>query len=536
MKHNIILLLTAALGASAVSCTDLDTPLESQYSEYPINEITVDARLADVYFHMRGIFGRRYMEASSLSADEYTAVSYGSDYYDNGIYARATFHDMLYNDATIDWYGDVVSGITKANKEITLLLGGNDSPGAASARAVRAYFHFILMDCWGDAPILTIYDPDADIDYTRKPRAEVARFIEKELLESLEDLPTKISEENYGKPTRWMAEALLAKLYINWPVYTAASVDQYDAATAKNEKLADCIKVCDDIINSGLFNLGTGTFADYAQKFGPNNNWKCEDFIYVMPYDSYTAAGMQWGRAKTWKNLKGVNPNFYGTSFSQSCGGYTVLSPDFAELFNLDGDVRNDLILNGKVYNRDPETLKPTAVEAMDKDGNPIVLTREITLVNENDETLNIGSKSYNVGNRSIKFFIGSEYNNGRNQNNDVPLLRYADVLLMKAEAIVRGGGSGDAKGLFNQIREYAKAPLLESTPTLDDIYDERGREFLDENWRRNDMIRFGHYEDEYFPHQKSFAAANFDPRHRIWPIPEGIFKTNPNWQQNPGY
>ena len=105
----------------------------------------------------------------------------------------------------------------------------------------------------------------------------------------------------------------------------------------------------------------------------------------------------------------------------------------------------------------------------------------------------------------------------------------------MKAEALTRIG-KGGAKDLFNQIRTYAGAPQIAAEPTLDEIYQERGREFFDENWRRNDMIRFGHFEDEFFPHYKNFPDANFDKRHRIFPIEQEMLDLNPGWEQNPGY
>ena len=89
---------------------------------------------------------------------------------------------------------------------------------------------------------------------------------------------------------------------------------------------------------------------------------------------------------------------------------------------------------------------------------------------------------------------------------------------------------------MFNQIRTYVKAPTIDHNPTLQEIYEERGREFFDENWRRNDMIRFGHFEDEYFPHYKGFPGANFDKTHRIFPIQKKDFDVNPGWKQNPGY
>lgn len=65
-----------------------------------------------------------------------------------------------------------------------------------------------------------------------------------------------------------MAYGLLARLYINWPVYTAPSVDQYEASAYSNEKLNDCVAACDKIISSGKFALGP---VAYRFKFGPNN-------------------------------------------------------------------------------------------------------------------------------------------------------------------------------------------------------------------------------------------------------------------------
>lgn len=83
-----------------------------------------------------------------------------------------------------------------------------------------------------------------------------------------------------------------------------------------------------------------------------------------------------------------------------------------------------------------------------------------------------------------------------------MPIFRYADILLTKAEALLRGGVStvrpqDTAVSLFNEIRRYVHADEVTNV-TLDELYDERGREFFDENWRRNDMIRFGHFEDEF--------------------------------------
>lgn len=90
-----------------------------------------------------------------------------------------------------------------------------------------------LIDNYGDTPILESV-PAEGTSVPRSPRKEVAEWIESELTDIIPYLTEDVTENTYGKPTKWMAEALLAKLYINWAVYTAESVDQYDAATAAN--------------------------------------------------------------------------------------------------------------------------------------------------------------------------------------------------------------------------------------------------------------------------------------------------------------
>jgi hypothetical protein len=541
MKTNIKALFAVGFAVLAVGCTDLDVPVESQYTSYPNNEIAVEAQMTSIYNQMRGCFGRRFMEAMALSSDEYTAVSYGGGWYDSGAYAHPSYHNYTYEDASIDWMTELGSGVVKANEII-------ESDAAEkyriSARAMRAYFTFLMMDCWGDVPIndSSIEGLDREL---RQPRADVARWLESELKEIIPQLPTDdLWGTNYGKPTKYMAQALLAKLYINWAVYTASAVENYDAATAKNEKLADCISVCNDIINSGKFNLGSMA---YRFKFAPDNTErKVEDFIYVMPYHTTEATGMQYGRSHSYKDIKNCKPSYYGMNLSQSGGGYITLTPEITKIFNLDGDERNMMILgnnncknDGIVYVYDPVTLLPTDVVCKDKNGNDLVLSQTITLLKENDNQIDVGDNvdGYRQGFRSIKWFvIDDDFKNGRNQSNDIPLFRYADVLLMKAEALTRQGSSSEAKDLVNQIRAYVHAPQLDHNPSLDEIYDERGREFFDENWRRNDMIRFGHFEDEFFPHYKSNPNANFDKTRRVFPIKKGDLDLNPKWNQNAGY
>ncbi len=547
MKLNKIVLAAGMFAVALTSCTDLDVNPNSQYTEDPSKNsgidpmIMVEAKMADVYFHLSGTLGRRYMEAQCLASDEFTSLAFDGGYYDSGTYAHQALHDSRATDASLDWYSELTSGITKVNT-ILAELSGASAQMTAPARAMRAYFTWILMDSFGDSPILVKVPAEGEV-VARSPRKEVAEWIEKELTEIIPYLTEDVTENTYGKPTKWMAQALLAKLYINWPVYTAESVDKYDAATAANPMLDKCIEVCDEIIKSGKFNLGS---VDYLHKFSYDNGSHVEDFIYAMPYDALTRPGMQYGRPRSFKQLKGMLPTYYGFAdkYTNSFGGNLVVTPEFAKLFCLEGDIRNLSILRGDVFIRDSKTLKPTTEPFMYKD-KQVHFTEDITLIKE-DNTIDVGNddKALQQGCHSIKWFINpSDYNvkyepgnkDGRSQSNDLPIFRYADILLMKAEALTRIGKTG-AKDLFNQIRKYAGAPEIAAEPTLDEIYQERGREFFDENWRRNDMIRFGHFEDEFFPHYKNFPDANFDKRHRIFPIEQEMLDLNPGWEQNPGY
>ncbi len=539
MKLNRLFISAGLLAMTLTGCTDLDMSPNSQYTEDPSQNsgvdpmIVVEAKMADVYYHLAGTLGRRYMEAQCLASDEFTPLAFAGGYYDSGTYAHQALHCSSPNDASIGWYDDVTAGITKANTILEDLGSGASAQMKAPARAIRAYYTWILMDSYGDTPILDKVQAEGSV-VPRSSRKEVAEWIESELNDIIPALTDDVTENTYGKPTKWMAEALLAKLYINWPVYTAESVDQYDAATAANPKLDACIAACDEIINSGKFNLGS---VDYLHKFSYDNGWQVEDFIYAIPYDAINRQGMQYARPRTFKDMKNLLPNVYGSTdkFTQSFGGNMVVTPEFAKLFSLDGDIRNLSILRGDVYVRDPKTLRPTTEPFMYK-GNQVHFTEDITLAKK-DNNIDVGNdaNAYQQGCHSIKWFTTpADYNNGRNQSNDLPIFRFSDILLMKAEALTRQGSSG-AKALFNQIRTYAGAPTIANEPTLQEIYDERGREFFDENWRRNDMIRFGHYEDEFFPHYKDFPDASFDKRHRIFPVPQNTINLN-GWEQNPGY
>ena len=230
----------------------------------------------------------------------------------------------------------------------------------------------------------------ADGVVDRSPRADVARWIETELLEVRDDCPTEVSSETYGTPTRWMVDALLAKLYINWNVYTQDVTSASWSSTATNEKLNDCVAACDDVIKSGLFDLSD----DYKKKFMYDNGPHIKDFIYAMPFDAITQTGMTYARFRTWRQGQKDN-GFYSVPLASSVGGNMALTPEYAELFCLPGDRRNDVIAGDAnaetfdVYQYDATTGEKTNVRNTYQ-GTPVVFTKKITLATQ-DGDLNTG-------------------------------------------------------------------------------------------------------------------------------------------------
>lgn len=548
----------ALLALTTVGCTDLDVDIKSQYTEYPNSEIALSARINNAYYAFRGALGRRYDELISCNSDEYTAVSFDGDYLNGRDMSNISLHmvDADASNSQLAVYNDIQAGIVNSNQLLMDLGEGEENVSiSAPIRAVRAFYTFLLMDNWGDTPIIdykVLGNSNAAID--RSPRADVARWIESELLAVRDDCPSEVSDDTYGTPTCWMVDALLAKLYINWNVYTKDVTSADWDANAANEKLADCIAACDRIIESGKFDLSD----DYKAKFMYTNGSHIKDFIYAMPFDAVTAQGMTYARFRTWR--RGQNGNgFYSIEMTNSVGGNMTLTPEFVELFSLPGDRRNDVIAGNTganiglpsfdVYQYDNTTGMPTDVRNT-YNGQDVTFSKTITL--KNDPTanppvvpnadLNCGADmtGWTQGYRSIKFFPDiNDYNvYSRNQDNDVPIFRYADVILMKCEAITRGGAAtlGDTPmNLFNEIRAYVNAPLIESNPSLQDILDERGREFLDEHWRRNDLIRFGDFERDWgFKSDFNPDAAN--PQYRLLPLARDVLNANTNWTQNPGY
>lgn len=532
--------------ALAISCTDLNVPVRSQLTSFPDSDAALDAASGTAYGAYRNAYGVSHFLVETVSSDEVVWLCFGNDWYDGGQYCQMHFHNWTSDNPHLArMWEDAMTGVTSCNT-VLALIGDDESEKAAPIRAMRAFYYFMLMDNFGSAPILEgLMEEQPD----RAPRSEVCKFVESELLSIIDKLTTTVDASTYGRPTRYMAEALLAKVYLNWPVYMNDDVAAYEGKTASNEKLNDLVKLCDDIIQSGQFNLND----NFLVKFRPDNGPQIKDFIFVMAYDRLKVRYMRYGRYWIHRSAQ----KQFG-DLPQSVGGTLRVLPDFYDKFNLPGDERNKMFLTGKQYYWEnyQETDRPfminTSKRGIDQDYNgsdadekfdwQLELVKDIKLRPGGEMRLDGGNdqKGRSMGYRSIKFYMDTEVTvaDGRNQSNDVPVFRYADILLMKAEAILRGANStlGDTPAsLMNQIRAYVNAPEVTGNPTLEELLDERAREFTDESWRRNDLIRFGKFED-HWGFRDLYPEGYTEKFRRIFPVPLDVMNVNTNWKQNPGY
>jgi len=523
------------------SCDNLDVPITTQLTPdvFPQNSTQYIQTTGPVYAAFRGEYSFAWWWSQSISTDEAVMPARGGNWFDGRNYIAMHFHDWTADNGIIgslwDWTSKVIG---LSNQAISILNkampeGADKNTTISELKTMRAIAYFMMMDSYGDVPLYTEYG-----DFSSRPkstRKEVFEFVEKELKEAIPNLSAVSGVSTYGRPNKYTAYALLAKMYLNAEVYTG---------TQRNN---DCIAACDEVIKSGLYAIeGRST---YLQMFYPNNGPQMKEFIFAVPYDpSASTVGfngnMYHARYDVPRSLRAK----FGLPFTPSAPRSTL--PEFYANFENDAnDIRNKQWLTGKQYLADGVT--PVTVTTTKKgydayytgsDGGAtytyqVELSKQITyrglpanlvgLFDLGDDEI-----AWNMGYRNIKFYPDAT-STSRNQNNDVPFLRYSDILLMKAEAILRGGSAtlGDTPiSLVNTIRNNRTTSTPWTSVTLQTLYEERCREFAHEAWHRNDMIRFGKFEGAW-----GFKTDS-NVKYRLFPIPTGALTLNPALVQNPNY
>ena len=381
----------------------------------------------------------------------------------------------------------------------------------AELRSLRAYAYFYLMDLFGNVPIFT----DPKVDPLNLPdqntRQEVFDFVVSELEDAATNLPSKseAGDQYYGRLTKEAVWSLLATIYLNAEVYTGT------AMYAEAESYADLV------INSGSFSLLPNYFDNFVAN-NENNN----EFIFGAVYTPEVAGGI--GHPIVQKVLPGISGGLFGLPYTPQNGFAT--RPSIYNAYE-DEDDRKDMFL-GYGPLTDPRNGEVVMVERIVPDNNSALYqpgtSTEGPVPYEIIPATGIRSQPMNAGIKWIKWQLDPNTQGG-NAGNDIAFIRYADILLIKAEAMARQGDLMGALPYVNMIRERSNAEEFTAI-TLDDILEERNRELAFEMTRRRDLIRFGEFTNawEWKPESESYRT--------IYPIPQAAINANPKLQQNQGY
>lgn len=503
MKNKYIIafmVLTISLSA----CTKLDEKLNGQIGNGGINSGNVADLLNASYKAMRspyqGPFG--FWSLQEFPSDEAIVPTRAGDWDDNGAWRALHLHRWEADHTRISSSFRDLNGVSYAATNVLLY---NPTPvQGAAARFLRAFAQFSILDGWGQVPYR---EPGEDVSLPSKVR-KAPEQIDYLISELTAIIPLLTDGPNYFA-NKDAAKMLLMKCYLNKGAFLNRAVPTFDAAD-----MAKVIALADEIINSGKYQLTT----NYFDNFAPNNDKLSKENIF-------TAQNIGGSDAGDVKNMwvpplhYNQNPNGYN--------GFATLS-DFYKKFEatdqrIGGAYAGVTDISGvKVGFLIGQQYNEKGVAIKDRRNNNLIFTPEVSNVETDPNHLEV------AGIRVIKYPI--DYVNGATDKaeNDWVYYRYSDVLLMKAEAQLRTGLTGPALTVVNSLRTFRGASAFGSL-TVDNLLDERGREFFWEGVRRQDLIRFGKF---LTPWQEK-AVDN--PRNLVFPIPDNQL-TNPNYIQNAGY
>jgi hypothetical protein len=547
MRRPLFLTILTLVGFSW-SCTNLDEKLFSEVT--PANFFKSEAEyvsaLGAAYTQLGSYAVGDVYNLQECTTDEMVVPTRGQDWDDGGNWRRLHLHSWKYEDnATGGAWDNCFSGVNTANRLIyqftTLAEQGQINADVAESyiaelKTLRGFFYWQLIDLYGNVPLVTDF-ATAEATPPTKSRAEVYNFIVSDLEESVPLLPTAVDGTTYGRMNFYAGKMLLAKLYLNAGVYTGTP------------QWAKVIAATDEIINSGKYNLENNYFANFDV-----SNETSKEFIFAIPYDHVFFTGF---------NIP-MQTLHYGSQFTynltaQPWNGYCTLEEFYNSYSNQDirkGDVglpnkpsvKRGNFLAGYQFRLDGKPVIDDGAETGDPDGKPLNFGNMGTGMPQINELgpqafrqsgVRIGKWEYKIGGTS-------------DMDNDYAVFRYADVLLMKAEALWRTGNTNDALPLVNQIRLRAGLSDLTSFdgklsyemegPVVPggELLNEMGREMFAEHNRRQDLIRFGQFNNNdkwVLPfHNPGDVLKTTGEYLKIFPINKAKLDANPNLVQNPGY
>jgi len=351
---------------------------------------------------------------------------------------------------------------------------------SAEARFIRCAAYYKLLMRYGGVPLRTTTTGEQEM--ARNTAEEIGSFIETELLVAIDPLPKQISEVSgyqYGRATKGAAMGYLCKYYLN---------------TKQWQKSADMAK---QIMDLGIYEL----WNDYTTLFTVENEQKNKEFIWV-----YTCSPLDVGN----ELMNGSFPPQYASAID----GSMPFLPNMRNWARMDR--LYDSFYNS--FDENDERRKTILTEYINTAGKTISLL-------DNDNT------------RMFKY-VPDVNANGNPHGNDIPVIRYADILLSRAEALNEiNGPTQEVIDLINQVRTRSNVASLQLGNYTKEklrahILDERGWEFYGENLRRQDLLRH----DVFIQKAKERGVTIAADYHKLFPIPQPEVDANPLCEQNPGY
>ncbi|MBL4561622.1 MAG: RagB/SusD family nutrient uptake outer membrane protein [Labilibaculum sp.] len=522
----------------SISCTELKDDsygnvVSAQYNPQTEADISYLINAAYVAWRETMLLWNGVVRGQELCADQDIIPARGNGWVDGGIYKRWHQHNWTTDDDSA-WqpWTRTYMGINTCNRLLSQIEDGAIGvEGEAKVRLVselkvlRASYYYILVDFFGNVPLVTDFK---DLSLPQQStRVEVFDFIVTEITDNVDNLSETSRGYYYGRFNKWAAYTLLAKMYLNAEVWTGTA------------HWADCIAACNEIIG---FAESTGEYAleDNQKDVFITNNENSKEIIFALPFDEIYVT--DWN-AFDFHLYTLASENQATYNFTNVPWGGVCVIPQFIDSFDPDDARLKENFISGQQYTASGEILNRS------DNGEPLVYGKEVPSVDY--------STNYD-GYRWGKFEYAMGITN--RLSNDWPLFRYADILLMKAEALMRDNKPG-AGALVTRVRErvFKSNPVKAAISDVDlltgcvydygrrdtdettheggfDIQygrflDELGWEFTQEGRRRQDMIRFGVFTTKsWFSHSTSSNYRN------LYPIPNQAILTNSNLNQNPGY
>ena len=472
----------------------------------------------------RGVY-----DYNTMTTDEAMIPIRGGDWYDGGLWENMYQHRWTSSDATLyETWKYLYKVVMLCNQSLADLqayshLASEDEirSWTSEVRAVRALFYFYIMDMFGRVPLVTAADASVS-EVVQSERSEVMRFVYDELTEALPHLAPERSNRQgkwYGRITRPVAWFLMAKIALNAEVYADddwtdgirpdGSQVMFEVDGIQMNAWEACTLLCDKLESFGYLLEPV-----YSDNFLVHNEGSVEN-VFTIPLDKNLYRNQFWYlfRSRHYSHggaLGGASEN--GTSatiHTMEVYGYGTPGQDARFVHNF---YAGEVFIDGS--------------QVMLHTGEPLVYMPMELKVN-----LTGSPYEKTAGARMAKYEVDRKsFSDGRQPDNDIVLFRYADALLMKAEAQVRNGADGS--DAMNSVRLRAGMP--ERPATLENILDERLLELVWEGWRRNDLVRFGLYHKSYdlrtaLPEEASGYTT-------VFPIPSRAIDLNPALKQNPGY